>query len=409
MNCATTTRPAAMSRIYRQHELEEKMERAGFFLRGSHHAHAFHSPYWWLKCAYGLEIAEPAGAALPRVLLPLSRTTHLGPRHRTRPEPGARQERGSLRREGRRRRWRSGGSGALADTSSPKSPASSPARSSRRPSTRSRRCSSPTATFPWTPGRQADPWNSWRPRWRSTSAAVHRSRARLRLADRYPATPGGWHAYYVGDDVKEHALDTNVSSYVANGVWHHYLFAPRLRFLRRCFRSSSARLTSHSTTSIRPARSNGTPIRSRRRERARCSPVRRASTRRCAARSPRPNGSDGNGPTGSCRCGSLADRDRPPTGTLPRQGTLGDGLVLPDPGRRVARQCGRGAPRREVGAFVADGRRRALRLRPALDHRGRDLRARAWRSTPSACTIVPASCSSGCSSCATTTAATGPA
>lgn len=50
--------PGGHVRIYRQHELERKIERAGFFLRGSHHAHAFHSPYWWLKCAYGLENTE---------------------------------------------------------------------------------------------------------------------------------------------------------------------------------------------------------------------------------------------------------------------------------------------------------------------------------------------------------------
>ena len=25
------------------------------FQRGSHHAHAFHSPYWWLKCTFGLD------------------------------------------------------------------------------------------------------------------------------------------------------------------------------------------------------------------------------------------------------------------------------------------------------------------------------------------------------------------
>jgi len=50
--------PGGHVRIYRQHELELKMERAGFFYRGSHHAHAFHSPYWWLKCAYGLENTE---------------------------------------------------------------------------------------------------------------------------------------------------------------------------------------------------------------------------------------------------------------------------------------------------------------------------------------------------------------
>jgi len=34
---------------------------------------------------------------------------------------------------------------------------------------------------------------------------------------------GSWYAYYSGNDVKEHTLDTNVSCYVANGVWHHYL------------------------------------------------------------------------------------------------------------------------------------------------------------------------------------------
>ncbi len=52
--------PGGHVRIYRQHELELKLERSGFYLRGSHHAHAFHSPYWWLKCAFGLENTEAA-------------------------------------------------------------------------------------------------------------------------------------------------------------------------------------------------------------------------------------------------------------------------------------------------------------------------------------------------------------
>jgi SAM-dependent methyltransferase len=47
--------PGGHVRIYHQHELELKIERAGFYFRGSHHAHAFHSPYWWLKCVYGLD------------------------------------------------------------------------------------------------------------------------------------------------------------------------------------------------------------------------------------------------------------------------------------------------------------------------------------------------------------------
>jgi SAM-dependent methyltransferase len=50
--------PGGHVRIYRQHELELRVERAGFLLRGTHHAHAFHSPYWWLKCVYGLDNTE---------------------------------------------------------------------------------------------------------------------------------------------------------------------------------------------------------------------------------------------------------------------------------------------------------------------------------------------------------------
>lgn len=46
-------RPGGHVRIYRQHELELRLEEAGLLMRGSHHAHALHSPYWWLKCAVG--------------------------------------------------------------------------------------------------------------------------------------------------------------------------------------------------------------------------------------------------------------------------------------------------------------------------------------------------------------------
>jgi len=51
--------PGSHVRIYRQHELEQKLEAAGCWLRGSHHAHALHSPYWWLKCATGVDDVEP--------------------------------------------------------------------------------------------------------------------------------------------------------------------------------------------------------------------------------------------------------------------------------------------------------------------------------------------------------------
>jgi SAM-dependent methyltransferase len=49
--------PAAVGghvRIYSATELRAKLRAAGLRLAGSHHAHALHSPYWWLKCAVGV-------------------------------------------------------------------------------------------------------------------------------------------------------------------------------------------------------------------------------------------------------------------------------------------------------------------------------------------------------------------
>lgn len=40
-------------RIYSETELKAKLRTAGLQVVGSHHAHALHSPYWWLKCAVG--------------------------------------------------------------------------------------------------------------------------------------------------------------------------------------------------------------------------------------------------------------------------------------------------------------------------------------------------------------------
>ncbi len=40
-------------RIYSATELKAKLVAAGLEPRGTHRAHALHSPYWWLKCAVG--------------------------------------------------------------------------------------------------------------------------------------------------------------------------------------------------------------------------------------------------------------------------------------------------------------------------------------------------------------------
>lgn len=42
-------------RIYRGDELVAKLEAAGVEHVGTSHAHALHAPYWWIKCAVGVE------------------------------------------------------------------------------------------------------------------------------------------------------------------------------------------------------------------------------------------------------------------------------------------------------------------------------------------------------------------
>jgi SAM-dependent methyltransferase len=45
--------PGGHVRIYTEVEMRQRMRDAGFEPTLSHHAHALHSPYWWLKCAVG--------------------------------------------------------------------------------------------------------------------------------------------------------------------------------------------------------------------------------------------------------------------------------------------------------------------------------------------------------------------
>lgn len=45
-------------RIYRREQLVERLHIAGLRPVHHHYAHALHAPYWWLKCAVGVDDAE---------------------------------------------------------------------------------------------------------------------------------------------------------------------------------------------------------------------------------------------------------------------------------------------------------------------------------------------------------------
>ena len=47
--------PGGHVRIYRRRDLETKLARSGVTVRGAHRAHALHSPYWWVRCAVGVD------------------------------------------------------------------------------------------------------------------------------------------------------------------------------------------------------------------------------------------------------------------------------------------------------------------------------------------------------------------
>ncbi|MET8144988.1 methyltransferase domain-containing protein [Sphaerisporangium sp. NPDC005288] len=48
------TAPGGHVRIYTLAELTAKLKSTGFVVGPHHHAHGLHSPYWWIKCAVGV-------------------------------------------------------------------------------------------------------------------------------------------------------------------------------------------------------------------------------------------------------------------------------------------------------------------------------------------------------------------
>jgi SAM-dependent methyltransferase len=57
--------PGGHVRIYRRRQLAARLRRSGLVIAPPHHhAHALHSPYWWLRCAIGMSREQAAVARL---------------------------------------------------------------------------------------------------------------------------------------------------------------------------------------------------------------------------------------------------------------------------------------------------------------------------------------------------------
>ena len=94
----TTTPRAATSASTPTPSWSTKAENAGLVYDGRHHAHALHSPYWWIKCAVGVDNDDhPLAKAYHRLLVwDIMKRPARHPLGRAGAQPGARQEPGGL-------------------------------------------------------------------------------------------------------------------------------------------------------------------------------------------------------------------------------------------------------------------------------------------------------------------------
>ncbi len=92
-------------RIYTGDELVGKLEDAGLVYEGRDHAHGLHAPYWWLKCAVGVDQRPaPAGEGVPPGAGLGHHEEAAGhPARRAGAQPADRQEPGGLPAQARRR------------------------------------------------------------------------------------------------------------------------------------------------------------------------------------------------------------------------------------------------------------------------------------------------------------------
>ena len=294
----------------------------------------------------------------------------------------------------------------------PTSPASSPRPSCAQTVDAIASMQLPDGNIPWIPGGHTDPWNLVEAAMALDLGGRHAEAERAYDWLRAHAAPRRLLARVLPRRrrSKEPTLDTNVTCYVATGVWHHYLVTGDTAFLDELWPVGRARHRLRARLPApRPARSRGTPT--RRADGTGALLTGSSSiyhSLRCAIAIAERLGHER--PDWELSLGSLAiaiahrperflDKDR---WAMDWYYPILGGVLRGHAG--AAR-----ASRRRWDTFVVDGPRRALRVRPAVGHRGRDVRARDGARRDRRCTSGRASSSRGCSSSATTTAATGPA
>ena len=86
--------------------------------------------------------------------------------------------------------------------------------------------------IPWYPGGHTDPWNHVEAAMAlALGGRLDEAEAAYRWLARIQHRDGSWCSYYVGDEIEDARRDTNVTAYVATGLWFHTLVTGDSRLL----------------------------------------------------------------------------------------------------------------------------------------------------------------------------------
>lgn len=91
----------------------------------------------------------------------------------------------------------------------------------------------PNGMIPWFPGGHADPWNHVEAAMAlALGGHVDAAERAYHWLARTQHDDGSWCSYYIGDAVEDARRDTNVSAYIATGLWFHTLVSGDNTLLR---------------------------------------------------------------------------------------------------------------------------------------------------------------------------------
>ena len=221
-------------RVYRRGDLAARLARTGLRLTGSHHAHALHAPYWWLRCLVGLERDDVAAVRLYHRFLVWDITRRPGAVRMLEraldpmlgkslvlylEKPSVPVAKAAGIRPLSRQEPKAGGVLTAAELAATVDSIAA--------------VQLGDGMIPWFAGGHADPWNHVEA---AMALDVGGRRREAEAAYAWLAATqrpdGAWHQYYLpGARVKEATLDANVTAYAATGVWHHFLTTADRGFL----------------------------------------------------------------------------------------------------------------------------------------------------------------------------------